>query len=215
MSDITSDAAAAAEQSDAAAPEQTAAGRAPLMSTRRIRLRVITDRDSFFLYELMTSPQSGGRVRFAGATPSPDKIAASLWEGVLAQFIIEGVGTGRPLGLIAITSPNFRDGFAYISALGPPESQGLGLIAEGVLLGFHYAFSTWPFRKIYMEATEESYRAFRSGLGRFFVEEGRLKEHVFWNGRFMDLLILAVYRETWARHTSKWLKRLSPVAEVD
>lgn len=184
----------------------------PLMSTRRIRLRVITDRDSVFLYELMTSPQSGGRVRFAGATPSPDKIASSLWESVLAQFVIEGINSQKPLGLVAITTPNFRDGFAYISALGPPESQGLGLIAEGVLLGFHYAFSTWPFRKIYMEATEESYRTFKSGLGRFFVEEGRLKAHVFWNGRFMDLLILAVYREMWAHHTSTMLKRLHPIS---
>jgi RimJ/RimL family protein N-acetyltransferase len=180
------------------------------MNTRRIRLRVITDRDSVFLYQLMTSPQSGGRVRFAGATPSPDKIASSLWESVLAQFVIEGFSSQKPLGLVAITSPNFRDGFAYISALGPPETQGLGLIAEGVLLGFHYAFSTWPFRKIYMEATEESYSAFRSGLGRFFVEEGRLKEHVFWNGRYMDLLILAVYRKTWEAHTPAMLKRMTP-----
>ena len=143
----------------------------PLMSTRRIRLRVITDRDSVFLYELMTSPQSGGRVRFAGATPSPEKIAASLWDSVLAQFVIEGVNSQKPLGLVAITSPNFRDGFAYISALGPPETQGQGLIVEGVLLGFHYAFTAWPFRKIYMEATEESYAAFKSGLGRFLLKK--------------------------------------------
>jgi RimJ/RimL family protein N-acetyltransferase len=178
------------------------------MSTRRIRLRIITEQDSAFLYEMMTSVQSGGRVRFAGATPSPEKIASSLWEGVLAQFIIEGVNTQKPFGLVAVTSPNFRDGFAYISALGPAQTQGLGMIAEGVLLGFHYAFSTWPFRKIYMEATEESYRAFKSGVGRFFVEEARLKEHIFWNGNFMDLLILAVYRETWARHAAPMLKRL-------
>lgn len=182
----------------------------PLMNTRRIRLRVITERDRGFLYELMTSPQSGGRVRFAGATPSPEKIASSLWDSVLAQFVIEGVSSQKPLGLVAITSPNFRDGFAYISALGPPQTQGLGLIAEGVLLGFHYAFTTWPFRKVYMEATEESYSAFKSGLGRFFVEEGRLKEHAFWNGHFMDVLILAVYRQTWADHAPAMLKRLDP-----
>ena len=180
------------------------------MNTRRIRLRIITERDRAFLYELMTSPQSGGRVRFAGATPSPEKIASSLWDSVLAQFVIEGVDSQKPFGLVAITSPNFRDGFAYISALGPPQTQGRGLIAEGVLLGFHYAFTTWPFRKIYMEASEESYAAFKSGLGRFFVEEGRLREHAFWNGRFMDVLILAVYRKIWAAHAPAMLKRLDP-----
>lgn len=178
------------------------------MSTRRIRLRTITERDGPFLYELMTSLDSGRRVRFAGATPSPDQIASSLWESVLAQFIIESASAHKPLGLVAVTSPNFRDGFCYISALGSTEAQGLGLTVEGVLLGFHYAFTTWPFRKIYMEATEESYQHFQSGLGKFFIEEGRLREHVFWNGRFMDLLILAIYRQTWASHAPAMLKRL-------
>jgi hypothetical protein len=177
------------------------------MQTRHVRLRTVGDRDGPFLYELMTSPQGGGRVRFAGATPSPEQVAGSLWDSVLAQFIIEGVETRKPLGLVCITSPNFRDGFAYISAIGAAEMQGSGFVLEGVLLGFNYAFSTWPFRKIYMEATETSYAMFNSGLGRFFVEEGRLREHTFWNGDYVDLLILAVYRSTWAEQAPR-MKRL-------
>ena len=180
----------------------------PLTRARHVRLRVIMDQDSRFLYELMTAPSSGGRVRFAGATPSPEKIASSLWESVLAQFIVEGIDSGQPLGLIAVTSPNFRDGFAYISAIGSPEVQGSGLIAEGLALGFRYAFNAWPFRKIYMESTEESYRGFKSGLDRFFVEEGRLRGHFFWNGRYTDLVILAFYREVWERNASLILNTL-------
>src|SRR5688500_3160138 len=133
------------------------------MRTRHIRLHTITDRDALFLYDLMTSPEAGDRARFAGATPSPERVAASVWESAWAQFIVEGMSTRRPLGLVSITSPNFRDGYAYVSAVGTPEAQGTGLIAEGVLLGFHYAFLTWPFRKIYMEVSETSYEAFRSG----------------------------------------------------
>ncbi len=180
----------------------------PLMATRHIRLRVIADGDSEFIYQLMTSPYAGGRVRFAGATPSPDKIAASLWDSVLAQFIVEGLQQRKQLGLVAITSPNFRDGFAYLSVVGSPKAQGVGLVAEAALLCFHYAFTTWPLRKIYMESTEESYKGFSSGLNRFFQEEGRLRQHSFWNGTYMDLLILAVYRETWAHHAPRMLKRL-------
>jgi hypothetical protein len=59
-----------------------------------------------------------------------------------------------------------------------------------------------------MEATEESYRTFYSGLGHFFSEEGRLRQHSFWNGRYMDLAIFAVYRETWARLSPAVLHRL-------
>jgi RimJ/RimL family protein N-acetyltransferase len=173
----------------------------PPMSTQRLRLRPINERDRGFLYELMSAPEAGGRVRFAGATPSPEKVAATLWESVLAQFVIEGVKTGEPLGLVAITSANFRDGYAYVSALGLPSAQGPGVLIEAVLLAFNYAFLTWPFRKIYMEATEDSFELFRSGLGRFFQEEGRLREHSFWNGRYVDVTILAVYRAIWERET--------------
>ena len=87
--------------------------------------------------------------------------------------MIVGADSDKPLGLVAITSPNFRDGFAYLSALGSDRAQGLGMVAEGVMLAFNYAFAAWPFRKIYMEASEQSYVAFWSGLGAFFTEEGR------------------------------------------
>lgn len=180
----------------------------PLPGTRRVRLRTLADTDSAFLYELMSAPEAGGRVRFAGATPSPDQVVASLWDGVLAQFVVEGVGTGCALGIVALTTPNFRDGWAYLSAIGTPPAQGSGLIAEGVLLGFDYAFRTWPFRKIYMEVPETSYPAFRSGLGRYFAEEGRLREHAFWDGRYGDLYILAVLRATWAAQAPDVLARL-------
>jgi RimJ/RimL family protein N-acetyltransferase len=156
----------------------------------------------------MTLPDSGGRARFAGATPSPDQVASSLWESVLAQFVVEGTSSSAPIGLVAITSPNFRDGFAYFSALASSEAQGSGLVAEAALLGFNYAFANWPFRKLYMEATDGSYQAFKSGLERFFVEEGRLRQHVFWNEVFEDLVILAVYRETWARDAPRYLRHL-------
>jgi RimJ/RimL family protein N-acetyltransferase len=180
----------------------------PPMRTRHIRLHTITDRDALFLYDLMTSPAAGGRVRFAGATPSPEKVASSLWDSVLAQFIVEGATAQRPLGLVSITSPNFRDGYAYLSAVGTPEAQGSGLIAQGVLLGFNYAFLTWPFRKIYMEVSETSYEAFRSGLKSFFTEEGHLREHAFWDGRYVDVFLLAVYRETWAARGPRLVERL-------
>jgi RimJ/RimL family protein N-acetyltransferase len=180
----------------------------PLRS-HRVRLRTIPDADSTFLYELMSSPQAGGWVRFAGATPSLEQIAATLWDNVLAQFVVESVSARQPLGLVAITSPNFRDGWAYLSAVGTPAAQGSGLVAEGVLLAFDHAFRSWPFRKIYMEVSETSYPAFRSGLGRFFVEEGLLREHAFWEGRYTDLHILSVPRSTWLAEAPTALGRHS------
>lgn len=195
---------------------ESAAGRSrpapaapPPLSSRRVRLRPIREHDRRFLYELMSAPECGGRVRFGGATPSPEKVAATLWESVLAQFVVESAGGGEPVGLVAVTSPDFRNGFAYVSAIGLPATQGTGLIAEAAFLAFHYAFTTWPLRKIYMEATEDSFRAFEGGLGDLFREEGRLGDHVFWNGRYVDMVIVAVYRETWDRLAPRMLRLLT------
>lgn len=181
----------------------------PPLASRRVRLRPIREQDRRFLYELMSTPEAGGRVRFGGSTPSPEKVLATLWESVLAQFVVESAEGGRPLGLVAITSPDFRNGFAYVSAVGTVESQGSGSIAEAALLAFHYAFSTWPFRKVYMEATDDSFQAFAGGLGELFREEARLIDHVFWNGRWVDLVIVAVYRDTWSARVPRMLRLLT------
>lgn len=180
----------------------------PPLSSHRVRLRPIAERDRGFLYDLMCAPDAGGRVRYGGATPSPEQVAASLWENVLAQFVVEGVESATPIGLVAVTTPMFRDGHAYLSAVGTPRAQGSGLVLEAVLLLCNYAFSTWPLRKLYLEATEPSYRAFRSGIDRYFSEEGRLRSHTFWNGGYVDVVITAIYRETWAKHAEEMLERL-------
>lgn len=192
--------------------ERDAESTMPPLATRRVRLRPIVEGDRRFLYELMSNPEAGGRVRFGGGTPSPEKVAASLWDSVLAQFVVAD-RRDDPIGLVAITSPDFRNGFAYVSALGMPDAQGSGLIAEAVFLAFNYAFVTWPFRKVYMEATEDSYRAFSSGLDSMFVEEGRLAEHVFWNGHYRDVHIVAVYRRVWQRLAPRLGRLLTRRAE--
>ncbi len=46
-----------------------------------------------------------------------------------------------------------------------------------------------------MEAPEFNIAQIKSGLGRFFHEEGRLKAHHYYDGRYYDQLLLALYRE--------------------
>jgi len=184
----------------------------PPLASRRVRLRPIGEQDRRFIYELMSSPAAGGRVRFGGSTPSPEKVAAALWDSVLAQFVVERGETGHQVGLVAVTSPDFRNGFAYVSAVGEPEWQGSGLLVEAAFLVFHYAFNTWPFRKIYMEATDDSFQAFKGGLRELFREEARLVDHVFWNGRYVDMVIVAVYRETWERQVPRLARLLTSSA---
>jgi RimJ/RimL family protein N-acetyltransferase len=57
----------------------------------------------------------------------------------------------------------------------------------------NYVFNTWQLEKVYIEVAEYNF-SYMSGLNRLFVEEGRLRSHLYLAGRRWDLIILAVYK---------------------
>lgn len=56
---------------------------------------------------------------------------------------------------------------------------------------------SFPIRKIYIESLDYSIQGFKSGVGRWFTQEGVLRQHEFYNGEYLDLHIYAIYRTTW------------------
>jgi hypothetical protein len=87
----------------------------------------------------------------------------------------------------------------YLAGVCDPELLRTGLGAQGLMLLADHLFRNWNFRKIYFEATEFNYAQFASGKGRLFVEEGRLTEHTFYDGRYWDLVVGSMTRDAWTR----------------
>ena len=175
--------------------EQTARqGHAPRISTRRARLRPVDAGDYPLLYELAVNPAVGTLLRFRGATPDPDTFARSVWEHVLAQFIVTAEPDDQPVGLVVLSSPDFANGYAYLSALSIPEWHHTGLMIHGIGMLIEHAFHNWSFRKLYAECITPSYNTFKSGNGRYFTEQACLPEREFVAGTYQDLHILAIDR---------------------
>lgn len=187
----------------------------PVLESRRVRLRALRPSDYEWLYDSAMSTSVGFRWRYRGATPSPEQFVTSLWEGVLAQFVVEGCEKKLPRGLVTIFNANFREGFAHISVLSHPDSVGRGHVLEGLGLLIDYAFRVWGFRKLYAESLEVNLRQFASGLGRYFVEEGRLKDHEAYGGAFWDLVVLAIWREAWVAARTLGIDESRGVAPAD
>jgi len=79
--------------------------------------------------------------------------------------------------------------------------QGNGLMAEATRLFVSYIFGEFDLRKLYAESLEPNYEQFAHGAGRLFEVEGRLRDHEYVGGRYVDALLLAAHRDTWmARH---------------
>jgi RimJ/RimL family protein N-acetyltransferase len=75
--------------------------------------------------------------------------------------------------------------------------RGYGRDAVGVLL--RYAFRMLNMRRVFLTVQGNNERAMRSYRAAGFVEEGRLREHVWSNGAYHDLVYMGVLRSEWDR----------------
>lgn len=171
--------------------------RGPSLRGHRVSLQPVRAQDYEMLRMLELSEDLVPIWRHQGATPSPERWVESLWTGVLAQFIVVDIARKHPLGIVNVYSADFRHGHAYIAASKFDLQRRSTLFLEGFALFVDYVFAVWNFRKLYMETSERNIGQFASAIGPILCEEGRLREHLFFDGRYWDVLHLALYRNTW------------------
>lgn len=170
----------------------------PRLTGRRVDLQPVVEADYPFLFDLATCEELGYRWRNHGETPSPEMFHRSVWNNVLAQFIVRSIDTEESIGHVMVYRPDFQNGTAYIAQVVAPVAHGRGWALEGSALFLDYVFTMWSFRKLYGESLGYNYAQFASGASRsLFHEEGRLREHEFYGGRYWDLHFFAVYRTDW------------------
>ena len=172
----------------------------PLLSSERLRLREVRPDDYPFLYHLAASPSESHLWRFRGAQPSYEEFAQTVKRGVFVQFLIVSKRNQDRLGLVSCYNADFRNRNAYIAMQGSPDLPDRSWIMEAGRLFVDYLFGCFDFEKLYAEAPAFTFDRFRAGLGKFFAEEGRLRGHERFMGRWWDLHILALYRSTWSDH---------------
>ena len=68
-----------------------------------------------------------------------------------------------------------------------------------MLLFFDYLFTVFNIRKLYAEVLEFNFGQFASGAEHVFKVEGRLTDHDWYDGRYWDMLVLALYRDDFMR----------------
>jgi RimJ/RimL family protein N-acetyltransferase len=131
------------------------------------------------------------------APETPDAFQESLWRGVLVQYAIQDLRTGRSVGFLRADNANLFFGFAYMTFMLHPDYRMKAWPLEGVLLFANYLFAKFNLENLYGETTETYMKQFASGIGTNFEVEGRLRNRVVINGRREDLYILTLSRARW------------------
>lgn len=112
------------------------------------------------------------------------------------SFSIETLEEGLYIGGCGINNYDWKNGTATVGIfIGNREykSKGYGTDAMAVLLDFIFKQTNINRVQLYVYSFNE--RAIKSYRKNGFVEEGRLRQRIFRNGRYYDEVVMSILRE--------------------
>lgn len=104
----------------------------------------------------------------------------------------------RILGLVSLTNIDWVHRTAYFGIMiGRTEYRGRGLGTFAVRAMLRHAFEDMNLNRVELTVLEDNEPARKLYEKAGFVQEGRFREAVFKEGRYRDLLFMAVLRKEW------------------
>ena len=82
-------------------------------------------------------------------------------------------------------------------AIGNRDYQNRGFGRDAIKLLTKYAFRLLNMNRVWIRVPASNQRALRCFLACGFVEEGRLRQHIWRDGSYDDIVHLAVLRDNW------------------
>ena len=118
-----------------------------------------------------------------------------------ARFAIEA--DGRFIGHCGLFNFNVTAHSCELGiGIGDKAYWGKGYGREAMSLLLDYAFRLRNFRRVWLWVHSDNERAIRSYRACGFVEEGRLRQHLWSNGRYVDAVYMGILVEEWRERNS-------------
>lgn len=113
--------------------------------------------------------------------------------GEVVQFIICGKESGRAVGSVYFRDIDMRHKKAeYGIFIGEADCAGQGWGSEAARLAVGYARDTLKLHKLMLRVFADNARAVKSYQNAGFVQEGRLRDEFLQDGKYRDILLMAV-----------------------
>lgn len=115
-------------------------------------------------------------------------------------FGIDELESNQFIGIIQLNNIDYISGTAVWGfIIGEKSKRGKGYSQEAPALMFRYAFEVLNLKKIFGYPISSNPATFKmhEKIGGF-EEEGRLKKHVYFDGKYHDVVILSLFRENFA-----------------
>lgn len=138
----------------------------------------------------------------ANTFPLTEKQEEGWYDGIgkdanRIDFVIE-TKDGKPIGVMGMHKVNWINRTAITGALiGEREYWGKGYGTDAKMFLLDYAFNTLGLRKIGSDVIAFNKRSLRYSLHCGYKVEGRLRKHIFRDGREWDQIMLGVFKHEW------------------
>jgi diamine N-acetyltransferase len=113
-----------------------------------------------------------------------------------ARFVIEA--DGKIIGGCGLHHRNRRQGTSQFGiGIYDREYVGKGYGRDAINVLLDWAFRIQNYRRIWLETLAVNERALRSYRACGFVEEGRLRDHAYFDGAYVDVVLMGLLRPAW------------------
>ena len=166
---------------------------APVFNTRHLSLSPLSNDDIPEAYALAMDGTNWIRWILRGSTNSISDYAARLFSpNILSQMVARTRSDGTLVAhVLAYEGTKSHVKVAIVSSA---SDRRLGMPGEAFGCFIDFLFMNFPIRKVYVEMLEPEWER-QHHLGRLFGVEGALREHEYYGGRWVDLIIASSFRE--------------------
>ncbi len=164
-----------------------------MLKGEKVILRSMEREDLKRLHELSQDVELG-ILGYGDWQPKPlalfeKKFEKGLEDEEFTQFAIEA--DGKVIGDANLHGLDRLHGAAELGiGIYDREYLGKGYGRDAIRLLLEWAFDVQNWRRVWLTTVATNERAIRSYLACGFVEEGRLREHIFFHGKYVDLVCM-------------------------
>ncbi|QMV44686.1 GNAT family N-acetyltransferase [Cohnella cholangitidis] len=113
-------------------------------------------------------------------------------------FVIADPSTEAYIGQVNLDSIDWKNRVGKIGiVIGSTENLGRGYGTEAMKLLIDFAFLEMNLNRLELEVYDFNERAVRSYLKCGFTEEGRLRERLYKQGRYLDVIQMGILKSDW------------------
>lgn len=163
----------------------------------KVSLRGVTREDLPVLLAYCNDPEVD---LAAGDLPSPVSMERleKWYQGLVEQQPVRRFAIdvdGRIIGTCLLQNVDETAGHAELGiTIGDQDSWGHGYGRDAIRILLDYAFRLANLRRVWLGTHAENDRAIRAYRSVGFVEEGRLREHMWLAGKYVDVVIMGILR---------------------